>query len=44
MASPFGLRELEYFVAAAEELRDAGTSGYAARNLPSDRSDAMLDS
>jgi 2-methylisocitrate lyase-like PEP mutase family enzyme len=31
------------FVAAAEELRDAGTSEYAARNLSSDRSDAMLE-
>jgi len=41
-----GLARAAYgaFVAAAEELRDAGTSGYAARNLPSDRSDAMLDS
>jgi 2-methylisocitrate lyase-like PEP mutase family enzyme len=30
-------------VAAAEELRDAGTSGYAAGALTSDRSDAMLE-
>jgi 2-methylisocitrate lyase-like PEP mutase family enzyme len=30
-------------VAGAEELRDAGTSGYTAANLSSDRSDAMLD-
>jgi 2-methylisocitrate lyase-like PEP mutase family enzyme len=31
------------FVAAAEELRDSGTSEYAAGNLGSDRSDAMLE-
>ncbi len=31
-------------VAGAEELRDAGTSDYAAGALPSERSDAMLDS
>jgi 2-methylisocitrate lyase-like PEP mutase family enzyme len=30
-------------VAAAEELRDSGTSDYAARNLSSERSDAMLE-
>ena len=41
-----GLARAAYgaFVAAAEELRDSGTSEYAARNLPSDRSDAMLES
>jgi 2-methylisocitrate lyase-like PEP mutase family enzyme len=39
-----GLARAAYgaFVSAAEELRDAGTSEYAARNLSSDRSDAML--
>ena len=31
-------------VAGAEELRDAGTSAYAAGGLPSERSDEMLDS
>jgi 2-methylisocitrate lyase-like PEP mutase family enzyme len=31
-------------VAGAEELRDAGTSGYGAGALTSDRSDAMLES
>jgi 2-methylisocitrate lyase-like PEP mutase family enzyme len=31
------------FVAAAEELRDAGTSSYGAGALTSDRSDAMLE-
>jgi len=31
-------------VVAAEELRDAGTSGYARAGLSSERSDAMLDS
>ena len=30
-------------VAAAEELRDCGTFEYAAQNLSSDRSDAMLE-
>jgi 2-methylisocitrate lyase-like PEP mutase family enzyme len=40
-----GLARTAYgaFVAAAEELRDAGTSEYAAQNLSSDRSDAMLE-
>ena len=40
-----GLARAAYgaFVAAAEELRDSGTSEYAARNLASDRSDAMLE-
>jgi len=39
-----GLARAAYsaFVTAAEELRDAGTSEYAARNLSSERSDAML--
>jgi 2-methylisocitrate lyase-like PEP mutase family enzyme len=39
-----GLARAAYgaFVAAAEELRDAGTSEYAARNLSSERSDTML--
>jgi 2-methylisocitrate lyase-like PEP mutase family enzyme len=39
-----GLARAAYgaFVAAAEELRDSGTSGYAAGNLSSERSDAML--
>jgi 2-methylisocitrate lyase-like PEP mutase family enzyme len=40
-----GLARAAYgaLVAGAEELRDSGTSDYAARNLPSDRSDAMLE-
>jgi 2-methylisocitrate lyase-like PEP mutase family enzyme len=40
-----GLARAAYgaFVEAAEELRNSGTSGYAARNLASDRSDAMLE-
>jgi 2-methylisocitrate lyase-like PEP mutase family enzyme len=40
-----GLARAAYgaFVTAAEELRDAGTSEYAARNLSSERSDAMLE-
>ena len=40
-----GLARAAYgaFVAAAEELRASGTSEYAAQNLPSDRSDAMLN-
>jgi 2-methylisocitrate lyase-like PEP mutase family enzyme len=40
-----GLARAAYgaFVAAAEELRDSGTSEYAARNLSSDRADAMLE-
>ena len=40
-----GLARAAYgaFVAAAEELRDSGTSEYAARNLTSDRSDPMLN-
>ena len=39
-----GLARAAYgaFVTAAEELRDAGTSEYAARNLSSERSDTML--
>jgi 2-methylisocitrate lyase-like PEP mutase family enzyme len=39
-----GLARAAYgaLVAGAEELRDAGTSNYAAGGLPSDRSDAML--
>jgi 2-methylisocitrate lyase-like PEP mutase family enzyme len=41
-----GLARAAYgaFVAAAEELRDNGTSEYAAQNLTSDRSDALLGS
>lgn len=40
-----GLARAAYgaFVAAAEELRDSGTSEYAARSLSSDRSDALLE-
>jgi 2-methylisocitrate lyase-like PEP mutase family enzyme len=39
-----GLARAAYgaFVAAAEELRDSGTSEYAAQNLSSDRTDQML--
>ena len=39
-----GLARAAYgaFVAAAEELRDSGTSEYAAQNLSSDRSDAIF--
>jgi 2-methylisocitrate lyase-like PEP mutase family enzyme len=41
-----GLARAAYgaLVAGAEELRDAGTSNYAARGLSSERSDAMLGS
>jgi 2-methylisocitrate lyase-like PEP mutase family enzyme len=40
-----GLARAAYgaFVAAAEELRDTGTSEYAAQNLSSERSDTMLE-